>query len=345
MDCVFVKARKISKSLKGNRGSVVNYAKYLDRTLDEELIAKAKTPQRVERLKSDFAKKGKLLAMGIDGTDETHLDFWKNAEERELQTKRKDAARFAKEYIVGLPHNLPIEEMVNISKTISTELSKNGRVVSWYLHEPDKDDESNGLNYHTHFLLSEREYDRKKKVFSEKKNRDWNTKATLQNHKKTIGGFINERLRELNLPEIKIELSEDEIIGINKTENQIKAEKGNRRNLKRAERKIKLAEVKLNGLRGTERQPANELSRNSESDNGLEKQFAEFEQLSEQFSDFQRTADSVERAERAGAEELERKRKDAERQRIADKQRAEREHEENERRASKSNNQDFGFSR
>lgn len=142
MDCVFVKARKISKSLKGNRGSAVNYSKYLDRTLKGV----------------DYASKGKLLASGIDGTDEKPIEFWKKAESRELQTKRKDTARFAKEYIVGLPHSLPIEEMKNISETISKELSKNGRVVSWYLHEPDKDDESNGLNFHTHFLMSEREY-------------------------------------------------------------------------------------------------------------------------------------------------------------------------------------------
>ena len=82
MDCVFVKARKISKSLKGNRGSAVNYSRYLDRTLKGV----------------DYADKGKLLASGIDGTDEKPIEFWKKAESRELQTKRKDTARFAKEY-------------------------------------------------------------------------------------------------------------------------------------------------------------------------------------------------------------------------------------------------------
>ena len=54
MDCVFIKARKISKSLKGNRGSVVNYSKYLTREL-----------QGV-----DYKDKGRILDCGIVGTDE-----------------------------------------------------------------------------------------------------------------------------------------------------------------------------------------------------------------------------------------------------------------------------------
>lgn len=307
MDCVFVKARKISRSLKGNRGSVVNYSKYLDRTLS----------------KVDFTEKGKLLASGIEGTDEKPLAFWKKAEERELQTKRKETARFAKEYVVSFPYKLPIEEMQKLSETIAQELSKinsssadeekKNRVVNWFLHEPDKDGDER--NFHTHFLMSEREYFFEKKEFAETKNRDWNSKKTLREHKKIIGERINERLRAYNLPEIKIELSEDEIIGINKTENQIKAQRANEKTLKKCDRKLKLAEVKLNGLRGNERQLSNTVGRNQTTDSGLEKQFSEYQQLADDFSNFQRTKDSSERAERARQEKLERERQDAERQR------------------------------
>lgn len=307
MDCVFVKARKISRSLKGNRGSVVNYSKYLDRTLN----------------KVDFTEKGKLLASGIEGTSEIPLAFWKKAEERELQTKRKDTARFAKEYIVSFPYKLPIEEMQKLSETIAEELSKinsssadeikKSRVVNWYLHEPDKDGDER--NFHTHFLLSEREYFFEKKEFAETKNRDWNSKKTLREHKKIIGERINERLRALNLPEIKIELSEDEIIGIDKTENQIKAQRANEKLLKKCDRKLKLAEVKLNGLRGNERQLSNTAGGNQTTDNGLEKQFAEFQQLSNDFSNFQESKRIARETERARQEQLERERQDAERQR------------------------------
>lgn len=334
MDCVFVKARKISKSLKGNRGSAVNYSKYLDRTLKGV----------------DYADKGKLLASGIDGTDETPIEFWKKAEAMELQTKRKDTARFAKEYIVGLPHNLPIEVMKNISETISKELSKNGRVVSWYLHEPDRDVESNGFNFHSHFLMSEREY--KNGKFAEIKNREWNTKATLQNHKKIIGGFINERLVELGLPQIKIEMKEEQVVGINKTENQIKAERKNCKNLRKADRKIKLAEVKLNGLGRTERQFTDVLGGNSKSDSGLEKQYADFQRIERAYTDFQQ-AERIREDERRKFEE-QRRRDEKERnerlqrmeqQRKLETERTERERKERSKRNEKSNGYGCGFSR
>lgn len=323
MDCVFVKARKISKSLKGNRGSAVNYSKYLDRTLKGV----------------DYADKGKLLASGIGGTDEKPIEFWKKAEARELQTKRKDTARFAKEYIVGLPHNLPIEVMKNISETISKELSKNGRVVSWYLHEPDRDDESNGFNFHSHFLMSEREY--KNGKFAEIKNREWNTKATLQSHKKVIGGFINERLAELGLPQIKIEVQEEQAIGINKTENQIKAEKQNRKNLRKADRKIKLAEVKLNGLGRIERQHLDGISRFEKSNSSVAEQYADFQRLERAYTDFQQ----AERIREEEQRKLEEQRKRDEQERKLESERAERERKECSKRNEKSNGYGCGFSR
>lgn len=323
MDCVFVKARKISKSLKGNRGSAVNYSKYLDRTLKGV----------------DYADKGRLLASGIDGTDEKPIEFWKKAEARELQTKRKDTARFAKEYIVGLPHNLPIEVMKNISETISKELSKNGRVVSWYLHEPDRDDESNGFNFHSHFLMSEREY--KNGKFAEIKNREWNTKATLQSHKKVIGGFINERLAELGLPQIKIEVQEEQAIGINKTENQIKAEKHNRKNLRKADRKIKLAEVKLNGLGRIERQHLDGISRFEKSNSSVAEQYADFQRLERAYTDFQQ----AERIREEEQRKLEEQRKRDEQERKLESERAERERKERSKRNEKSNGYGCGFSR
>lgn len=328
MDCVFVKARKISKSLKGNRGSAINYSKYLDRTLKGV----------------DYQNKGKLLASGINGTEESPLAFWTKAEKRELQTKRKDTARFAKEYIVGLPHNLPIEEMKKISETISKELSKNGRVVSWYLHEPDQEEGSDERNFHSHFLLSEREYDFKKMIFSETKNRDWNTKATLQNHKKMVGEKINERLIELGLPAIKIELSEEEKIGINKTENQIRAEKANLKMLKKAERKIKYAEAKLYGFGRSAGQHFNAIDGISKSNNELSEQFENFNNISDRFADFQRTEDASEGAERARQAELERKRGEAKQERRRNQQQLEEERRTNRNKASKSVEWDSGLS-
>jgi hypothetical protein len=292
MDCVFVKARKISKALKSNRGSAVNYSKYLTRELPG----------------IDYTDKGNILASGIEGTTEKPLEFWTKAEERENQTKRKDSARFAKEYIMALPHNLSIEEQSRLCKTIAEKLSKGGRVVQWVHHEPDK--EGDERNYHCHFLMSEREY--KNGIFAEKKNRDWNSKKCLADHKKEIGNEINLVMERYNLPQWSVEIGEDVEPKIDKTENQIRAERAERKKLSKAEKKIKLAEVKLNGLRGLETRPGNTIDGNSKSDSGIEKQFQDFNELSNRFADFQRASDASERAERARKAELDRQRREAE---------------------------------
>lgn len=332
MDCVFVKARKISKALKSNRGSAVNYSKYLTR----------------EMKGIDYTDKGEILASGIVGTAESPLDFWRKAEERENQTKRKDSARFAKEYIMALPHFLPIDEQSRLCKIIAEKLSKGGRVVQWVHHEPDK--EGDERNYHCHFLMSEREY--KNGIFAEKKNRDWNSKKCLADHKKEIGNEINLVMERYNLPQWSVEIGEDVEPKIDKTENQIRAERAERKKLSKAEKKIKLAEVKLNGLRGLETRPGNTIDGNSKSDSGIEKQFAEFQKLERAYTDFQQT----ERLREAEQRKLEEERRQAERerqerlqrieqQRKLEAERAEREREENARRIAKSNNRSSGWSR
>lgn len=325
MDCVFVKARKISKALKSNRGSAVNYSKYLTRELPG----------------IDYTDKGNILASGIEGTTEKPLEFWTKAEERENQTKRKASARFAKEYIMALPHNLPIEEQSRLCKTIAEKLSKGGRVVQWVHHEPDK--EGDERNYHCHFLMSEREY--KNGIFAEKKNRDWNSKKCLADHKKEIGNEINLVMERYNLPQWSVEIGEDVEPKIDKTENQIRAERAERKKLSKAEKKIKLAEVKLNGLRGLETRPGNTIDGNSELNKSVAEQFQDFQQLADNFADFQRVKNTAEAAERRKQEQRKLDLQRAEEQRKLDLQRAEREREENARRIAKSNNRSSGWSR
>lgn len=325
MDCVFVKARKISKALKSNRGSAVNYSKYLTRELPG----------------IDYTDKGNILASGIEGTTEKPLEFWTKAEERENQTKRKDSARFAKEYIMALPHNLSIEEQSRLCKTIAEKLSKGGRVVQWVHHEPDK--EGDERNYHCHFLMSEREY--KNGIFAEKKNRDWNSKKCLADHKKEIGNEINKALERFNLPQWSVEIGEDVEPKIDKTENQIRAERAERKKLSKTEKKLKLAEVKLNGFGRFENGLRYTADTNTKLDNRIKKQFDEFRQLADNFADFQRVKNTAEAAERRKQEQRKLDLQRAEEQRKLDLQRAEREREENARRIAKSNNRSSGWSR
>lgn len=325
MDCVFVKARNISKALKSNRGSAVNYSKYLTRELQG----------------IDYTEKGNILASGIEGTKENPLDFWTKAEERENQTKRKASARFAKEYIVGLPHNLPIEEQTKLCRTIAEKLSKGGRVVQWVQHEPDK--EGDGRNFHCHFLMSEREY--KNGIFEETKNRDWNSKKCLADHKKEIGNEINLVLERLNLPKIKVEIEEERETIQDRTESQIRAERAEKKALSKAEKKIKLAEVKLNGLGRFENGLGNPIDTDSELNKGVAEQFQDFQQLADRFSNFQRAEDSAERAERARQEELNRQRELAKQQRKLALQRAEEQRRQSNKRPAKSvdDYDDFGW--
>ena len=325
MDCVFVKARKISKALKSNRGSAVNYSKYLTRELPG----------------IDYTDKGNILASGIEGTTEKPLEFWTKAEERENQTKRKASARFAKEYIMALPHNLPIEEQSRLCKTIAEKLSKGGRVVQWVHHEPDK--EGDERNYHCHFLMSEREY--KNGIFAEKKNRDWNSKKCLADHKKEIGNEINLVMERYNLPQWSVEIGEDVEPKIDKTENQIRAERAERKKLSKAEKKLKLAEVKLNGFGRFENGLRYTADTNTKLDNRIKKQFDEFGQLADNFADFQRVKNTAEAAERRKQEQRKLDLQRIEQQRKLEAERAEREREENARRIAKSNNRSSGWSR
>lgn len=315
MDCVFVKARKISKALKSNRGSAVNYSKYLTR----------------EMKGIDYTDKGNILASGIEGTTEKPLEFWTKAEERENQTKRKASARFAKEYIMALPHNLPIDEQSKICKTIAEKLSKGGRVVQWVHHEPDK--EGDGRNYHCHFLMSERTYENG--IFAETKNRDWNSKKCLAEHKKEIANEINKSLEQFKLPKIKVEIEEERETVQDRTENQIRAERAEKKKLSRADKKIKLAEVKLNGFGRFENGLRYTADTNTKLDNRIKKQFDEFGQLTDNFADFQRVKNTAEAAERRKQEQRKLDLQRAEEQRKLDLQRAEEQRKQDERNARK----------
>ncbi len=306
MNTIFVKARKISKSLKGQRGSVVNYAKYIMRELPGV----------------DYSEKGEILASGILGTNETPLEFWKKAEQRENQTKRKDTARFAKEYIMALPAELSQSEMLKICEEVAKKLSSGNRVVQWAMHEPDSIENNSDKNFHCHYIMSEREY--VNGIFSETKNRDWNTKQFLRKHKNEIGEIINQTLERNNLSKWKIEIGEEEPI-IDKSENQIRAEKANLKKIKLYEKKIELAEGKINelesrristGLGNTiNRNPNESKQPNSNgiiSNSNLSRIHANAtttdsgQSLAEQFADFQRTRQDARQAERRkGREEQE----------------------------------------
>ena len=136
-------------------------------------------------------------------------------------------ARLCKEILVALPKDLSLEENIKLSKDIaklvSRELKASGLedqyCVDWNMHEPHKeaamDEDGNFLldengkriilnndNIHLHILITERAWDFEKGTFKTKKDRDRNSKEWMAETKLKIGEVMNQRLREMGLPEV-----------------------------------------------------------------------------------------------------------------------------------------------
>jgi hypothetical protein len=152
-------------------------------------------------------------------------------------------------------------------------------------------------------------------------------------------------MERYNLPQWSVEIGEDVEPKIDKTENQIRAERAERKKLSKTEKKLKLAEVKLNGFGRFENGLRYTADTNTKLDNRIKKQFDEFGQLADNFADFQRVKNTAEAAERRKQEQRKLDLQRAEEQRKLEAERAEREREENARRIAKSNNRSSGWSR
>ncbi len=185
MNTVFVRAKPISR---GNGQSSVACSAYrsCSNLLDER-----------EEKTHFYSRKSGLIACGIQAPNDEEVErqrLWNLVEQSE---NRKDA-RTAKEYIIAIPYYLPDQDKIETIKKIAKHLSKDGRVVDWAIHSPNK--KGDNRNFHCHMMMTERSWANGE--LSKKKNREWNTKEYLANHKKEIADIFNERLRELGLSEI-----------------------------------------------------------------------------------------------------------------------------------------------
>lgn len=81
--------------------------------------------------------------------------LWNKAEQAE---NRKDA-RVAREWVVGLPHELTAEQRKELSRALGQEISNRYQVATQIsLHEPSK--QGDDRNYHVHILSTTRKIDR-----------------------------------------------------------------------------------------------------------------------------------------------------------------------------------------
>ena len=183
----FVRAKAISR---GKGQSAVACSAYRS---GEKLI------QENEGKKHDYTKKSGLIAEGLlcpEGLKMNRGELWNLVEKNE---NRKDA-RLAKEFIVALPNELPINEQKKIAERIAKQLSSGDRFADWAIHQPSK--RGDDRNIHAHFMITERSWNRETGTFEKLKNREWNTEDYLQSQKEAIAEICNERLRAYNLPEI-----------------------------------------------------------------------------------------------------------------------------------------------
>lgn len=214
MAIAFARANPISR-LKGQ--SAVASAAY---RACEKLHDERHDKDHNYKAKSGHIDGGLILPDGVHFTRE---ELWNAVETFE---KRIDA-RLCKEILVALPKELSLEENIKLSKDIaklvSRELKASGLedqyCVDWNMHEPHKeaamDEDGNFLldengkriilnndNIHLHILITERAWDFEKGTFKTKKDRDRNSKEWMAETKLKIGEVMNQRLREMGLPEV-----------------------------------------------------------------------------------------------------------------------------------------------
>ena len=143
MNTVFVRAKPISR---GNGQSSVACSAYrsCSNLLDER-----------EEKTHFYSRKSGLIACGIQAPNDEEVErqrLWNLVEQSE---NRKDA-RTAKEYIIAIPYYLPDQDKIETIKKIAKHLSKDGRVVDWAIHSPNK--KGDNRNFHCHMMMTERSW-------------------------------------------------------------------------------------------------------------------------------------------------------------------------------------------
>lgn len=185
MSIAFVRAKPISR---GTGQSAVACAAYRACTT----LVDAREEKR-----HDYSRKSGLLGEGMrfpDGAQMERGELWNLVEKTE---NRKDA-RLAKEFILALPHELPLEDQKAICEKAADILRGGTRIADWTIHKPSR--EGDERNVHGHILVTDRTWENGE--FAKKKDREWNKDDWLQGKKIQIAEICNERLRSYGLPEV-----------------------------------------------------------------------------------------------------------------------------------------------
>lgn len=175
-------ARVVSRS-KGQ--SAVHKAAYNARTQLED--------ERLGRKTRNYQDEGGIVFSGIFAPKgapawaQDRAQLWNRVEAAE---KRKDA-QVAREIEIALPHELTDQQREWLVKDfVREQFVRKGMIADVAIHAPNpKGDER---NYHAHILLTLREL--KGKEFAGTKNREWNSKETLQGWREAWSRTVNRSL-------------------------------------------------------------------------------------------------------------------------------------------------------
>jgi len=118
--------------------------------------------------------------------------LWNTLESYE---RRKDA-QLAREFIVGLPHQLTPEQRKELVEAfIEKELISKGVVADWAIHAPNR--KGDERNFHAHIMATMRTVGAE--GFEEKKDRSLNSRDQLKNWRTSWAGIQNEMFERLDL--------------------------------------------------------------------------------------------------------------------------------------------------
>jgi ATP-dependent exoDNAse (exonuclease V) alpha subunit len=146
----------------------------------------------------DYTRRRGILAAGIIAPQHTPAwacerdQLWNGLESFE---KRKDA-QLAREFVLGLPHQLDLEQQTRILREfIEREITPRGLVADWAIHAPNRAGDMR--NQHAHLMVTIRAVG--EKGFCDKKDRSLNSPEQLQRLRQSWAEIQNSAFEKLQI--------------------------------------------------------------------------------------------------------------------------------------------------
>lgn len=146
----------------------------------------------------DYTRRRGILSTGViapEAAPEWASDRHHLWNELETFERRKDA-QLAREFVLGLPHQLDNEQQAEIMREfIARELTARGLVADWSIHAPNRAGDER--NHHAHIMVAIRSIDAD--GFHDKKDRSLNSPLQLQQWRQSWAEIQNAAFERLQI--------------------------------------------------------------------------------------------------------------------------------------------------